>query len=312
MGTASVRGLAFLHRSVAWVRGIPERYFSLGFFAPETEKYWTILYYGVRGSGKTLHQARTVLKVFRYLDVLYARRPLLHSAIVYSVQKFSPAVERRYLGSRLFYWSDASDLQFCPRSVCWRGEGKHRLHGAYLIFDDMATILPADSWQSHPIWMRKMFAQARHFGIRVLANCQDPFSVDINFRRYVDVAFRFRKLFGSKDPDETKPGVRWIYGMYQRRRISADLLWNQGDKSEDEIQLQKLMHDRINEVNETNLFYDTWRASLHFITRSVCGAYDTTQDVPEYKPKGFKHEEYRCIDPAHPDCGYHKALHELI
>ncbi len=287
---------------------------------PETEKWWTTIYYGSRGSGKTLHQAKVVLQILRYFDWLYSARPELKPSIVLSVQKFSREIEKKYLDRRLFYWTDASDLQFCPRPNCWRGDKPHRLHGAYIIFDDMATILPADNWASTPIWFRKMFAQARHFGIRILANMQDPFSVDINFRRYVDMAFRFRKIAGSRDPDETRPHVKRIWGVYTRRKIKAEWLWKLGDMSDDEIALFQEKQKQLAKVNGRTFFSDIWKSTPHLITRKMCSIYDTTQDVPEYRPIGFKHTELRCVDPAHNHddpkaenyCGYKKVYHELI
>jgi hypothetical protein len=289
---------------------------------PEIDKWWTTIYFGVRGSGKTLHQAKVIKHTLEYLEYLYTKKPHLNNAIIYSVQRFSKPMEDKYLGIFLYYWNDAKELRYCPRKkgTCWKGDQPHRLHGCYLIFDDMATILPADNWNSTPVWLRKTFSQARHFGVRILANCQDPFSIDINFRRYVDIAFRFRKIIGSRDPDETKPPIKRIWGIYQRRKIKAELLWKFGDMGEDDIQMLKEKHKQMNEVNKTRLYKDIWRASLHTISKKICEIYDTTQDVPEYKPTGYEHRELFCIDPKHnhtdpkaPNyCNFKKITHELV
>ena len=285
----------------------------------EIDKRWTTIYFGPRGSGKSLHQAYMCRQILRHLDWRYYKNPHLKPAIVFSVQKFSKEIEDKYLGKRLYYWSDAKELEHCPRTDCWKGKQKHRLHGCYLIFDDMATILPADQWTHTPVWFRKMFAQARHFGIRILANMQDPFSVDINFRRYVDVAFRFRKIVGSRDPDETKPPVRFVWGLYQRRKIKAEDLWKYGDMSDDEILLMKEKNKQIAEVTGTAVS-DIWAGSYHLINRDKSSIYDTTQDVPEYKPRGYLHRTLYCIDPkcdhenkdAPNYCNYKKVEHELV
>lgn len=280
---------------------------------PEIEKWWTTLFYGPRGSGKTLHQAKIVLSILEYLKKLYKANPHLKPAIVFSVQKFSEKIEKEYLGTYLYYWRDAKDLRYCPRKNCWKSDTRHRLHGCYLIFDDMATILPADGWSQTPIWMRKMFAQARHFGIRIVANLQDPFSVDINFRRYVDMCYRFRKVIGSKDPDETKPPVKRIWGVYHRRKIKAEWLWKFGDMIDEEI-IKMRSKEKIKEkvTGEAPAYKDLWKGSFHLITKKVCSIYDTTQDVPEYKPTAYEHEEIGCSDPKHPDCGYKKVFHQLV
>lgn len=287
---------------------------------PECEKYWTTLYYGARGTCKSIHQAKEITRILAYLDSLYLRKPhLKHHAIVYSIQKLSKDIEDKYLNRLLYYWIDAKDLRYCPRKECWKGKEKHRLHGCYLIFDDIATILPTDNWVHTPVWLRKTFSQARHFGVRILANLQDPFSVDINFRRYVDMAFRFRKLIGTRDPDETKVPLKRIWGFYLRRRIKAEWLWKFGNISDDEIIQLRVKLKQDDRVSGT-LFKDIWKASFHRFTKKDCLIYDTTQDVPEYRPLGYEHHELKCIDPAHNHtdpkaenyCGFKKITHELV
>jgi hypothetical protein len=288
---------------------------------PECEKYWTTLYYGPRGSGKTLHQAKEVLSILEYLKNLYDNNPSLkHRAIIYSIQLFSKEISEKY-SEYLYYWKDAKDLQYCPRKNCWKGNEPHRLHGAYVIFDDIATILPADNWTNTPMWLRKTFSQARHFGIRILANLQDPFSCDINFRRYTDIAYRFNKIIGSPDPDETKPAIKHIWGIYVRRKIKAEMLWKVGDMPTEDIIATKLKAKEMAKIRGgNNPLKNMWRASFHIINKKITTIYDTTQDVPEYKPAGYSHREIGCIDPAHnhtdkkaPNyCGFKKVIHELV
>jgi len=307
---------------------------------PECEKYWTTLYYGHRGSGKTLHQAKEVWKMLKYLEWLYRELPLDKQAIVFTIQKFSPEIESKYCvykyamkkikidGSYidvldtdkkeiinekgfLYYWSDAKQLRFCPRLKCWKGTKAHRLHGAYVIFDDIATIIPADGWVNTPIWLRKTFTQARHFGIRILANCQDPFSTDVNFRRYTDMCYRFKKIIGSRDPDETKPPVKNIWGFYIRRKVAAEVLWKYGDISGAEL---SAMRERSRDGKSTSKSLALAKSFIgwpYWIGKKICSIYDTTQDVPEYVPSGYSHIEIKCKDPAHPDCGYIKQMHRL-
>jgi len=256
-------------------------------FASEMESNWTTLYFGERGSGKTLHQAKVVMKTLKWLKYIYERNPnLKRHAIIYSIQKFTPKLETEY-PDYLYYWETADDLRYCPRINCWRGTKKHRLHGCYLIIDDISTILPADNWSNTPIWLRKTFFQARHFGIRILANCQDPFAVDINFRRCVDTTYRFRKIFSSKDPDETKPDIKRIYGAYIRTKIDGRQLLDV----------------------ERKPFSMFGRLSICWIGRQACSIYDTTQDVPTYEPRGYEHYKYFCLKDG---CNYERTKHELV
>lgn len=328
---------------------------------PEVYRWWTIVYYGARGSGKSLHQAKIALECFKYWDKLYGYDektgiPLpkgnkkIHQAIMFSIQKFSPDIEKRYAvwtygtkteikrdGSShevidfakrtlnnangyLYYWNDANDLQYCPRINCWKGKSKHRLHGCVLIIDDAATIFPAKDWQSTPNWLIKTFAQGRHFGIRILSNMQDPESVSIHFKRCMDMVYRFNKVIGSPDPDETQIPIRHIWGFYVRRKIKANLFWKFGDMDEQEISVMKEKQKRQQEIDGKHFYSGVWSATPHWIGKKICAIYDTTQDVPEYVPIGYSHRELGCIDPGHnhvdkkaPNyCGFSKVIHDLI
>ena len=304
---------------------------------PEIDKHWTIIYYGPRGSCKTLHQGKETIHVLVYLEWLYLKWPNLPRAIVMTNQKFNAQIEGLYLNKDLFYWEDVKDFHYCPRKGCWKGPEKHRLHNAYLIFDDISTILPPDSWQNTPLWLRKTFSQARHNGVRCLANLQDPNAVDINFRRYCDLAFKFSKLIGSRDPDEAKPPVKYIFGIYRRRKIEAEMLWKYGNLPEQQIRLALMDKERLEEELKRQghaldiVEDDSWKGSIHFYTRRMAMMYDTTQNVKEYEPAGYLYKELRCIDPAHvhewdkgetrpieelkklPNfCKYKKAIRELV
>lgn len=293
---------------------------------PETEKHWTTLYFGERGSCKSIHQAKETRRILHYLDALYVKYPYLSRSIVFTNQKFNEEIEKFYLGRSLYYWEDIADFRYCPRANCWRGEDRHPLHACYLIFDDIATILPNDNWQNTPLWLRKLFSQARHNSVRVLANLQDPFSVDINFRRYCDNAFKFSKLFGNRDPDETKPPIKVVFGIYRRREVRAATLWQFGNMTEQAIRLMLHDRDQLSEQlkkqgREFDIVVDnSWRGSYHWFNRKDCAIYDTTQNVKEYEPIGLMCRELKCIDPAHDHinpaapnyCKYKKRTYEIV
>lgn len=303
---------------------------------PETDKHWTTIYYGPRGSGKTLHQSRETLNILKYLVRLYEKRPELNRAIVFTNSKLSSKVEEEYKGY-IYYWDEPDDFRYCPRPACWKGKRKHRIHGVYLIFDDLANILPSNNWQNTPMWLKKVFLQGRHFGIRCLANCQDPFGIDVSFRRCIDMAYKYTKMFGSSDPDETKPAIRLVFGMYRRRKITTDILWRYGDLPEQTIRQiidnRETENEQLKEAGkELEIVYDdSWVGSYHLFNRSgkfffgwfnisSTEIYDTLQDIQEYEAKGFLHKELKCIDPRHnhddpraPNyCGHKKVYHELV
>lgn len=303
---------------------------------PDSDHHWTTIYYGARGSCKTLHQSWETLNVLNYLTALYLKYPRLKKSIVFTNSKLHKKIETEYK-ELIYYWNEPEDFHFCPRKKCWRGKNKHTLHGAYLIFDDIANILPANNWNNTPAWMRKIFLEGRHFSIRVIANLQDPFSCDINFRRSIDMAYKFTKIFGNDDPDETKPEVKRIFGMYRRRKIDAETLWRYGDLPEQTIRLLMTQREEENKQlkemgKEMDIIYDeSWRGSYHLYNRTgklffglfnigSTEIYDTLQDVQEYEPRGFLHKELNCIDPRHNHtdpkainyCGHKKIIHDLV
>lgn len=280
---------------------------------PFWEKHLTTLFYGPRSQGKSLHQARTVLSMMEYIDALARFYPERPGAIVVSNQKFSLTLEEKYLGKVLFYWESIQQLKSCPRENCWKTEYKtergrhvkipHVLHDAYIVMDDAATIIPADGWQDLPRWFRKVFAQAGHNGVHVIANIQDPLSCDINFRRYVDNCFKFQKIMGNRRPEAAKPPVKHIWGIYSSREIPAEDLWMHGDKSELEIQEEKLAREeKENAAREAGKKFirmakTHWRRRFHLIRRRYTEIYDTLQNVPEYMPNTLEHIELKCNDP---------------
>lgn len=302
---------------------------------PFWEKHLTTLFYGPRSQGKSLHQAKTVQAILKYLDALYRFYPALPQAMVISNQKFNPVIEEKYLGRRLFYWESIQQLKFCPRTDCWKTEYKytilnakwvkafrgttrpegvpivatkeavpHRLHDCYIIIDDAATIIPADGWQDLPRWFRKLFAQAGHNGVHCIANIQDPVGCDINFRRYVDLCFKFNKVMGNRRPEPAKPRVGLIWGIYTSREIPAEELWTHGDKSEQEIELERLQREEYESAARAagkkiiSVGVNNWKRRYHFIRRRDTEIYDTLQNVPEYMPNSLEHIEMKCIDPT--------------
>jgi hypothetical protein len=263
---------------------------------PEVLRYWTSLYYGSRGSGKTLHQARDLVMVLRYYDALYSKFPGLHRAIVVTNQKLNAELETLYLGRELFYFddNDLDTLKFCPRPVCWRGPGKHKLHACLLVVDDISNILGATDWATVPKWLKKMLIKGRKFSIHLLTSCIDPFDQPIQFRRCTDICYKFRAGMKTPDPDETMPPLKHVFGLYHRRKISAEMLYKYGDLPEQIIRLKiadrEQLHEDLQEAGRAAdiVYSDDWIGATYMFNRSgkflgfkisSTETYDTLQDV---------------------------------
>jgi hypothetical protein len=263
---------------------------------PACTYHWTTLFYGSRGTCKSLHQGKEMMMLLRYLGKLYRKRPYLHRAIVVTNQKMNADIEKLYLGQDLFYFNDNNleTLRYCPRKGCWRGNEPHKLHGCYLFIDDISNMMPATDWATTPKWLKKLFIKGRKFGIHIVATLVDPFDLVIAMRRTTDVAFKFQNIWKTRDPDETMPALKHVFGWYRKRYISGEMLWKYGDLPEQVIQLRNIqqeeMHARLREMDKAYaiVYDDSWYGRTHFFNRSgkflwlnvsATDVYDTLQDV---------------------------------
>lgn len=243
---------------------------------PSCARHWTSLYYGPRGNCKSLHMGRELLALLRYLAKLYGKRPYLHRAIIFTNQKLNPELERIHLNRELFYFddNDIETLRWCPRKGCWKGDEQHKLHGAYVFVDDISNILPATEWASVKPWLRRLWIQGRKRGVHFVCTLIDPFDLVVQARRCTDACFKFRTLWKTRDPDETMPALKHIFGWYQRRYISAEMLWKYGDLPEQVIQLRKIeqeqLHERLEQMDKAYaiVYDDSWAGTVHFFNRS--------------------------------------------
>jgi hypothetical protein len=296
---------------------------------PESLKYWGVLYFGDRGSGKTLHQADQVIQIVKYWQWLWKKYPKTRHGIILTNQVLSEDALKeikKYVGDEkiYFHFDDGEEMRFCPREKCWRGEKKHMLHGAVVVLDDIATFLPADGWQFTPQWMRKQWTQAQHLGLHFVFNCQEPLAYDINARRATQLAYRFDKIIGSLRPDETAKEVKKIWGLYVRRKIKAKFLWQFGNLEPEQIaQFKEAEKAKEQMTKRPSPWRGAWSTTPHLITRKKSIRYDTLQDVKEYEPKGYiGAREYECIDPEHnhtdkkretpPYTTFKKENHQLV
>jgi hypothetical protein len=297
---------------------------------PQVYKRWTTLYFGERGAGKTVHQSKESLRVLMWYKKLYSYYPDIHRGIVFSNQHFSQFVIDEYgdngkYGNYLYHWDEISELHYCPRKDCWRGKKKHLLHGAVVIFDDVSIVLDPSKWQYTPTWLKKYFFLGRHFGIHILGSLVDPFAVDVSFRRCVDMTYQFADVWSTRDPDDTRPPLGFVAGIYRRRKVDAKTLWQQGNLPEEAIRMMLMakeqQDEQLKEMGRKDLVVksDNWFGSLHlfnwngrlfpfgfrifnwmmFKPIAACNVYDTLQNVKEFEPQGLICQDIKCIEKKH-------------
>jgi len=237
---------------------------------------WIVLIFARPGHGKSLETASIIRKLFNTYRYIEKKYPQLPHRAVFSNLRLSPALETKYLNNHLFYWENPRQLRYCSRPDCWKGKEQHSLHDVDVVIDELANYAPADGWKDLPRWLRKMFAQHRHRGIRIYANTQDYMAVDINFRRMVSKAYEVQKMMGSRDISATLPPIRYVWGVIIKREFDPA---------------------QIEEMGVNAPLKRKGLPKLLLITKRLIETYDTTQDLPEYMPDSLEHVELNCVDP---------------
>lgn len=246
------------------------------------------LTYGKKGSGKSLSQARDAIKLFKEYLKTEVRYPKLPKRIYYGNQKFSKEIEAKFLGTRLFYWTNAKELRFCPRTDCWLGKERHSLHDADIAHDEIGKDLPAGSWADTPKWFRQIFSHLRKRGNRYFANTQVYEDIDIAFRRQIDFAWEIKKVFGSGDVAASRPPIIRPWGLIIKRKFDPMILEHERDP-EKRANKQEVSGSGIPEI--------------FFITRKLVNAYNTKDELPPYKPDTLEHVDLYCEDDNCPKHG---------
>lgn len=227
------------------------------------------------GQGKSIDLARTILQLlFSEYPKTRKKYPSLPERKVYSNVKLNSRIEEKELEKHLFYWSDPRQLK--------------NLRDVDICIDEIANYCPADGWGDLPKWFRVIFSQHRKRGLRIFANTQDYKAVDINFRRMVINAYRVETWFKSRNISATLPPPRWIHGIVFKREFDPQDIEELGVTS-------NLIRDP-----EQRKKIQLGLPKIFFLTRYLTEVYDTTQDIPPWRPDELEHYEYRC--EQYPRC----------
>jgi len=212
-----------------------------------------VLLWARPGNGKTLDTARQAFSWISQYHRMAMYFPELPPRHMWSNLKFGSEIENA-LGDRLHYWSDPSVLK--------------QVRNADIIWDDIAVYLPSDEWDKVDPGIRKMLIMYRHRGLRIYATCQDYKMVAVQFRRVVKFAYKMNKLVGSRDISATLPPVKHPWGLITKRRFDPDDIEGQGKTVTDSGSIKEA-------GNVVSFIPSDW----FVITRRLCDAYDTTQEL---------------------------------
>lgn len=234
------------------------------------------LFVGKKGSCKSMFGASLIQNITKRYERTKKRYPLLPLRSCYSNTKFSSNFEKLHLGKDLHYWENYRQL--------------YGIRNADIYWDEVAKDLPQDSWKDTPRELRQVFSHCRKRGNRIFLNCQNIKDLDVNVKRQVDYLYRVRKWTGSRDISATLPPVKFIWGLASLTRYDVQKVLAQDDF--DLVRPQSLI------------------PSFFLIRRRYIDLYDTTAEIPAYRPDELEHYELHC---KHKGCTYHtKVEHRKI
>lgn len=269
-------------------------------------KYWFILIFAPPGNGKSLEQARISEKLFQEYKKTEKKYPELKSRILVTNQilNFDNFKIKNFdIIKHHKFFIDPKELRYCFRPDCWKvplpnGE-RHILHDVDILIDEGSTMFPADGWDKTPFWLRKMWAQHRHNGIRIVMLTQDYMAIDINCRRMLWQSYHMKKYMGSRDISPTLPALsKWtilnflnpkkrvVWGVYGRRRFDP-LVMKMDTMNVLTIDLDEKIKKEFNPGYKHPLktLKLVGGSEWHLITWHKINLFDTTQNVKEWKPE---------------------------
>jgi hypothetical protein len=239
------------------------------------------LFYGKKGSGKSLFQARLAFNLINEYYKIEKKYPSLPHRKFYSNQKFSSSFEKKELAKHIIYWTNPKEL--------------YDIRNADISWDEIGKDLPAGSWADTPKDLKQVFSHLRKRGNRLFANTQVFEDIDISFRRQIDKAYQLNKVFGSRDISATLPPVKHVYGLIIKREFDPQHLEYERDETKRE------------EINPG--FF----GSFMFIKRKWVDLYDTQSELPAYHADSLWGYEMKCIGGRnHEPCGKVHVAHRPV
>jgi hypothetical protein len=294
----------------------------MSLFRKEVLRYWFILIFAKPGNCKSLEQARLSEKLLKEYRKTEKKYPELPHRVLFTNQRLCQELEDKELfdleknpQGHLRYWENPKDFRYCPRVDCWLKSGKHKLHDCDIMIDEGGTLFPADKFADTPMWLRKMWAQHRHNGIRIVMLTQSFKNIDINCRRMLWKAYYMQKRIGSRDITPTLPPLKpWtilnfltpcastVWGIYTKQEIDPEIM-------ENDPMTMLAMH--MSEEKEKNMqeMKLVGHKEMHLITWHKISLYNTMQDVKEFESKPFYHHiAAKCESES---CKFEHVTHKL-
>lgn len=221
------------------------------------------IFTGLPGSGKSLRTAKATINLLERNRKWFKKTGILR--LVRTNIKLSPKTEEKYKGF-FEYWKDPEELV--------------AMKECDVIIDEIATYFDSTQWKELSLDIKRWLQLHRHYGIEIYGNTQTFSTIDISFRRLTDELYLLKKLLGSREPSNTKPPVKTIWGVILIRTLDAR---------------------NYKEEEQENRAYGF---TLMFYGKELTEIYDTKQELEKGKLPPLKHTERHC-----PVCGKTHVTH---
>jgi len=231
-----------------------------------------IIYSGLESSGKSLRLAmmaeRLMQRNARWKKKSGIERP------IYSNMEFSQSFmdKAHEMGVPLRLWENLDDLV--------------QIKDADVIIDEIGTYFDARLWPELSQDARRWVTQGAKAGIEIYGAAQDFAQVDIAFRRLVNELYLINKVIGSRRPANTKPAVKWIWGVCAKMELDP----------------------RAYKEDEKKFITKYTLPRFFLIQRKYCEIFNTSQFIKKSKPLPFKHIERQC-ERHGAGCDFQKIAH---
>jgi len=218
---------------------------------------------GRPSAGKSLRLAMTLVEVLER-NVNWYKQSKIRRLVVTNL-KLTPKYERKYEGF-FKYWSEPAELVM--------------LQDVDVFWDEIATHLDSSQFANLPLEIKRWLQQHAKVGVEIYGTTQDFAMIDVSMRRMTSELTYLVKLIGSRRPSNTRPPVKWIWGVIAVYDVDA-----------------------VGYKEGVSVMGQGWFTPM-FITKKNTEVFDTLQKIEPGEMPPRRHETRRCLV-----CGEEKTTH---
>lgn len=222
---------------------------------------------GDPGAGKSFLYAHTAVKIM-YRNRSYFERTGKIRKFMSNVTFNEKELEQEGLLPFLGYWSCIQEVQ--------------EMRGVDIGWDECHVDMDSRNWENLTPEIRRFLEQHRKRQCDIYFTAQDFSQVDFAFRRLIGQMKYCKNLIGNREPHETAPPIKYIWGLTAMWDVDPKVLEAGRPVSKSAI------------------------PELYWRTPEVAALYDTRQEIFKSPLSPFKHIHRTC---DHPGCHFERVVH---